>query len=368
MNATMRVLLTVALIVAIALAVWFITADRDAFTNPYADVNWNNVGHYHANLHTHTTFSDGSFDPHVVIDKYHELDYDILALTDHDTHHYQAWPRTLYPWTSLNEIYHIVTDPDTPWGDNIRNKTSEEWQDRDPELLNMLSIEGSEILRTHHIGSYFNSYAEGERDEETVFQEIGARDGISMFFHPGRYNRDPDWYVDFFMRHPHLVGMEIYNQVDRYPVDRPQWDRILYRMMPDNPVWGFANDDTHRAHHFGANRNVFLLENKDHETFRNAMVNGHIYLFVPVELGDRPDVILSEVRASRSRITLSLEGTYNEIEWVTHNPAEDDSHVIHTGVHITLSDIPEEANFVRAVIVSDGGRTYTQPFGIRRAG
>lgn len=60
--------------------------ENDYFLNPYEDMNWETVQYYDANLHTHTTLSDGSYDPHQAIDKYHELDYHILALTDHDTH------------------------------------------------------------------------------------------------------------------------------------------------------------------------------------------------------------------------------------------------------------------------------------------
>src|SRR5262245_2782728 len=36
------------------------------------------------NLHAHTTFSDGVLAPHRLIEAYERLDYDFLAITDHD--------------------------------------------------------------------------------------------------------------------------------------------------------------------------------------------------------------------------------------------------------------------------------------------
>jgi hypothetical protein len=38
------------------------------------------------NLHAHTTFSDGVMVPHRLVEEYERLDYDFLAITDHDDH------------------------------------------------------------------------------------------------------------------------------------------------------------------------------------------------------------------------------------------------------------------------------------------
>ncbi|MEX0779279.1 MAG: hypothetical protein WD037_06075 [Balneolales bacterium] len=348
-------------IVLALLAILYLT-DRDQFISPYENVDWETTEYYHVNLHTHTTLSDGHYDPHQAIDKYHELDYDILALTDHDTHHDHVRDKTLYPWTMLNDIYHELKDEIKRDSITFGENSNEEWQNRDPEELNMLSVEGSEMSDSHHIGSYLSDYAEAEGDEETIFQEIAERDGLAIFNHPGRYDK----YVDFFRKHRHVVGMEIYNQVDRFPMDRAKWDRILYRMMPEQAIWGFANDDTHSTKHFGANRNVFLLPDMSHDSFREAMHHGHIYLYVPEELGGRPGIKITNIETSGSRISLTIEGEANEVQWITHNPESDDSYSVHNGLEITMADVPEDANFVRAVIISDDGRTYTQPFGIQR--
>lgn len=333
--------------------------------NPYADVEWEKTGYYDANLHTHTNLSDGRYDPHYAIDTYHALDYRILALTDHDSLHVAVWPRALYPWTELNAIYHQIKDQvsvrfEKPFAELV----DEEWENRDPDKLGMVSIPGSEISRTHHVSSLFNDYAGGTNSEDIAFQEIADRSGLAVFNHPGRYERDVDWYVDYFKRYYHVVGMEIYNQVDRYPVDRPRWDRILHRLMPGRPVWGFANDDTHSDSHFGRNRNIFLLPALTSGNVFRAMQKGHFYLFVPTEQGTPPAVRLRNVEVSAGSIRLTISGDYDRIEWITHNPATDNSEVIGEEAKLPLDDIPASARFVRAVIIGTAGRTYTQPFGL----
>ena len=335
------------------------------FSSPYEGVAWETVGHYDANLHTHTNLSDGRFDPHAVIDRYHGMGYRILALTDHDHMHVDVRPNALYPWTDLNMIYHkIKSEESVRFNRTYGELADEEWQGRDPKDLGMVSIEGSEISRTHHIASLFNDYAGGTADEETALQEIGARDGLAVFLHPGRYTFTADWYVDFYRRHPHLVGMEVYNQADRYPGDRRMWDSVLYHLMPDRPVWGFANDDTHRDVHFGWNRNVFVLSKLSKEHVFKAMEYGHFYFFVPFEQGTPPTVKLAGAVVGDGTVRLTLVGDYNRVEWITYNPDTGANHAVGHGLEVSLDDIYPPTSFVRAVIIGDEGRTYTQPFGL----
>ena len=52
--------------------------------NPYEQVDWSNYKQYKANFHTHTTRSDGQLNPHTVVERYHALGYQVLAITDHN--------------------------------------------------------------------------------------------------------------------------------------------------------------------------------------------------------------------------------------------------------------------------------------------
>ena len=173
--------------------------------NPYAEVNWS-AAQYTANLHTHTTQSDGHMGPARVIDEYHQRGYDILALTDHNLN---TWP----------------------------------WQDfgRDPASLGMLAVPGNELSRHDHTGALFCELETDETDHDAALGEVAAAGGLAILYHPGRY-----WtptgdhtvsaevlagYSRLFRRHDHLVGMEIINQGNRYPHDRLLWDALLEEVM-----------------------------------------------------------------------------------------------------------------------------------------
>lgn len=90
-------------------------------------------------------------------------------------------------------------------------------------------------------------------------------------------------------------------------MDRPKWDAILHQLMPERTVWGFANDDTHGSNHFGRNRNVFLISDLTIENVRSAMEHGHLYLYIPVEIGDRPDITIVADRLPFVLSVLSFE-------------------------------------------------------------
>ena len=340
--------------------------------NPYEGIDWNSVALYDANFHTHTRLSDGVLDPHQAIDRYHALGYRILALTDHDSHHdvdahgNEAWPYALYPWTEIATIFESIKDQVSRiWNQTWQQAANEPWQNRDPDSLNMIAVQGSEISRTHDIGSFFNDYAGGTSSEETAFEEIKARDGLSIFCHPGRYNYDVQWYVNFYEEYDHLIGMEVYNQRDRYPQDRALWDEVLYQLMPDRPVWGFANDDMHRPNdHLGWNRNVFPLEELNEANVRTAMEQGAFYFYKPNVRGASPSLTIAEITATEEFINVAVNEDFEKIEWLTFNPLTSQTEIINTGSKIFFNDLPPYATFIRAEVVGDQGKLYTQPFGI----
>src|SRR5210317_501741 len=70
--------------------------EKITINNPYDGVSWEKEHRHKANLHTHTTNSDGKIQPHDVVDGYKALGYSALAITDHD--------RVTYPWTAFSKI------------------------------------------------------------------------------------------------------------------------------------------------------------------------------------------------------------------------------------------------------------------------
>lgn len=325
---------------------------RYAISNPYEGVDWETVEYHDANFHTHTQLSDGSMSPEEVVDTYRGLGYSILAFTDHNTAHAGRWPSTLFPWTSFEDI--ATTAGEGPW------------EDRDPSTLGMIAVEGSEISQNHHIGSWFNDFVGTTEDEEASLDAIASRDGLAIFNHPGRYDRDDSWYVEMFARHPEVIGLEIFNQKDRYPEDRDRWDRILHLTMPERNVWGFGNDDMHSIDNLGWNRNILLVAQLTESEVRASLEGGRFFVFKPYAHQGAPDVRISQVALPNDGIRLSVEGTYSSIYWITYYSEDSESAIIGMGDTFRTARLPLDAHFVRAVIFSEGGKLFTQPFGLER--
>ncbi len=322
--------------------------------NPYATVDWEKDGRYKTNFHTHTTRSDGCLNPHEVVDRYHKLGYSVLALTDHN--------EVTYPWTRFSTL--------SPSAGSVKNLAANRletdslaYQDREPDALNMTAVQGNELSRHHHMGSYFTDH-NGTQTAEESLDAVSAKDGLAVLFHPGRYKQPVEWYVALYRKYPCLVGLEVFNQGDRYPNDRKTWDAILTDLMPDRPVWGFSNDDLHSRAHLGRNWAVLLLPDRSESQVRRAMERGLFY-FVHAPQGHEgpPPPIIRRivVDAARASITLAVSGEAR-VEWISRGE------VIHRGATLNLAQLPAVDGYVRAEVrAPEGGPVAgTQPFGIRR--
>ena len=73
---------------------------------------------------------------------------------------------------------------------------------------------------------------------------VESSGGLSQVNHPGRYSSpaDWDWYIPWYRGYPFCVGMEVFNQGDRYSQDRQLWDNINenYFQSDGALVWGYS--------------------------------------------------------------------------------------------------------------------------------
>jgi len=233
--------------------------------NPYEDVDWNTVGQYKANMHTHTTQSDGRLAPQVVIDEYRARGYSILSLTDHNL---CTWPWTeldvmerkgrAYQYDEAQRQQHVSRDGKKGKDGKQRSKDVmpvPPYEKRDPATLGMLAVSGNEASRHHHMCTYFIQY--------------GKAGGLALLNHPGRYwkpeNGDSipadvvEQYGSLYRTYEHLIGLEVINQGMRYPLDIALWDKVLAATMPERPVWGYANDDMHHPDTLGCDWDVVFF-------------------------------------------------------------------------------------------------------------
>ncbi|RCW36812.1 PHP domain-containing protein [Marinilabilia salmonicolor] len=300
--------------------------------NPYENIDWSSVERHKANLHTHTTESDGRFTPSEVVKMYAEAGYSVLAITDHDD---KGPDKTTWPW----ENYDI--------------NTSEYY---------ILPVQGNEISKANHIGSYFNDYSDGNQSSEKIaIEEIGKLDGLAVVNHPGRYRkkRNAEFYSDLYQTFDHLVGMEVVNKGDLYPDDRILYDSILSFLMPDRPVWAFSNDDFHRQKNFGTSYNIFLLPENglQLDIFREGFKRGHFFAVYDPSSTWSKAVVPDSVVVSDSEIVVYADCDDQQIQWIS------EGYLVHIGKTLPLT--MNLGKYVRATIIGENmAFTLVQPFGL----
>ncbi len=321
--------------------------------NPYESIDWKSDVHYKANFHTHTTGSDGRMNPHTVVDKYHRLGYSVLAITDHN--------RVTYPWTSFDSM-----EASRASIERLEKGELEEqdivYENRDPQQIGMLSIQGNELSKHHHMGSFFNDHNNTTTEEESL-KSTAEKDGITILFHPGKYNKSIDWYVNLFKKYNHLIGLEATQQGNRYPNDRMKWDSILTVTMPKTPVWGFSNDDMHLEDQLGTNWNVLILPELTKEWVREGMKEGRFFYVYSSE-GHKVETFpsINSIHVDHQKETIKINSTGSDsILWISSGK------IIQKGNILKLKNNYNVSKYVRAEVYgSNGVLLGTQPFGIEK--
>lgn len=303
------------------------TGEVSCALNPYAAVDWAMWQQYKANYHTHTTESDGDQSPTQVIDEYSSANYDILAITDHD--------KITWPWTSWN---------------------------RNPAALGMLAVRGDEYSNTDHVNAFF-SFTSASQGLENGVPHVESSGGLSHINHPGRYRPPSDWsfYIPWFDDYPSCVGIEVYNQGDRYPDDRRLWDNINenYFRSYGKLAWGYSNDDKHSTDHLYRNFHFMLMPELSEAALRIAKETGaHYFAYEPGGSGTANVPRINDIYVDEVAETITITATdYIDISWIGPGTT-----VVATGEIFDYSNYPYKP-FVRAVLQGIYGDSFTQPFG-----
>ncbi len=320
------------------------------YYNPYANINWTGINQYKANLHTHTTHSDGFHDPHEVIDFYYTANYKILALSDHNL--------ITYPWTKLDSI-------------------NPSYENRNPIALDILDIQGNELSASHHTGSLINTILGNGANLDSTLQVMDSINSLGIFYHPGRYWKidsvyqannvhSPDWYLNHFQNYPSIRGLEVHNQGDKYSNDRILWDILLLRIMPHQNIWGFSNDDMHLfPDDCYKSYNIMLMDMLNLQNFRNAIDSG-AFFFAYEENGDGNSLVPSIDSIVVDEINKSISlyaNNYTKIHWISGIEGTDSlrkSKVLDSTAVFYYDSLTTP--YIRAEIINQYGKLYTQPF------
>lgn len=382
-------LISVLLVVSIAISLFLpVTAFAGQvsyeITSPYETVDWENWNQYKAQLHTHTLYSDGTVDVKDVVERYYELGYDILAVTDHGV--------VNKGWNKVPEVLDLIGY--NQYINNFKPMSQERYEEITIEGAGrggrpMLDVPyGIElnalVIRKNHVNGFFVDYGQGilgtEEDYETVIKGNSEAGGLTFINHPGDFiaanaenGRAKDYnqlkvFIDPLMKYDSCVGIEVFNLRDTTDrADRILWDTILQYTIPQGKnVWGFANDDSHALDDIDVTRDIMLMPELSNEALRTAMENGTFFAcsrYARYEMGE--DFVgegeyakIHSLRVDDENDTITVVASdYDVIEWIA------DGEVITTGETIDLREFSDEIGcYVRFQIKNEGGIVCSQPF------
>ena len=400
----------------------FAAAETDyTVVDPYAAVDWDTASLYKANLHTHSTYSDGEFTLPDMVEKYYDMGYDILAMTDHGVINY-GWnkPHNTFPpfcWANhveghpLSYIYH--TEADMTDEDYIRITTGADRGGRGMvDVTGGIEMNMAVISKTHVNGYYLEpgSYGEGEWGTENDYAgavegvENDGKEGYTVLNHVGDWldsGKYPErahlpkniaYFAKIFINNPSCLGMEIVNNRDRVTSqDRALWDELLQVVIPaGRTVVAFSDDDSETEDEMGHSYEMFPLSENTPENVKAALISGAFFCCSRFDRTDpnnvtegpggygEPEYVpqVGAVRVDQAANTIAVTVLDDEsrpcrtVTWIADGKVLKQDQVSAGGTSvIDLNDYEDALGcYIRFQLNSENGVTYSQAFELRYAG
>lgn len=392
-------------------------------TNPYEQVDWDSWGTYKAQLHCHTNASDGYLTIHEFVQKHYDLDYDIVALTDHGTinrgwnNEPQLVPILRFIKRERTQMADIIPLTEEEYSSYLNGTAASDSRTHQNGMLDVplgIELNMATPVADCHLTGYFAEYGQGLAgvygDYETPSKGVRKKGGISMLSHVGEFvypDKDSadhvgqpvdEYYSNKFARifldnAGSSVGMGINSATDAHTrCDRILYDSILQRTIPNGVVpWSFTFSDSHNERSLNDAYTMMLMENFTMEDFRSSMENGLCFgvshYSNGVELNgmeEMPNLTEDEVMENKlylsndtpmvTRVTvdaqsetISIEGEhFNEITWVSNgNVIKRESNITTGSAALYLHDpdlLSDPSLYVRFYITGENGICYSQPF------
>ncbi len=371
----LSVLCVVALLVGSLSTVAFATTDVDyKITNPYANVDWS-WEQYKADLHTHTTASDGHDTLKDMIETNYDYGFDIYAVSDHGL--------TSRSWTDAQDVIYglkffvQLRDPNaeivaleqnglTFDGDNysVINENGDDYYVQSYEdgsqgqkmLRVPYAIENNPTsLNNAHVNSWFVDYGHGlvggTSDYETPIKAVDELGGLSVINHPGEYTnaRDEDFTADAYdesydyyitkfenllLEYPSCIGIDINSKGDsRTRFDRKLWDIMLMDLAPvGRNVSAIATSDAHSTAAAYTGYTRMPMPANTSENLKSCMSQGAFFAASRC-LGNHDELVIyadyllengsADAQAAMADVLTRQEDNYNakyEADYVTEAP------------------------------------------------
>ncbi len=389
-------------------------------TNPYENVDWDTWGAYKTQLHSHTNASDGYLTIHEYVQKHYDLNYDIVALTDHGTIN-KGWniaPETVpllrYIKKERTNMAPIEPLTDEEYDSYLNGTAVSETRTHQNGMLDVpkgIELNMATPIADCHLTGYFSDYGQGLAgvygDYETPSAGVAENGGISMLSHVGEYvytDKDSadhvgqpvdDYYAEKFAKifldyQGSSVGMGINSATDAHTrCDRILYDQILQKTIPNGVVpWSFTFSDSHNERSLNDAYTMHLMPSLTMDNFRSSMENGEFFSISHysngVELNGMAEMpgyeddceskdymsddtpMVTRLSADQENDTITVEGTnFNMITWVSNGNVILRETDITDGtatldLHAELLDEPYL--YVRFYLTGDNGICYSQPF------
>mgnify|MGYP002513377203 CR=1 FL=1 len=288
-------------------------------TNPYANVDWS-WKQYKADLHTHTTASDGDDTLKKMIETNYDYGFDIYAVSDHGTTNYSWTEQDVIPAIKvalglkdgMSQIETLNADGGLTFDGNRYSLVNEQGGDyyyqtyedgtTGQRMLRVpYAIENNPTsLNNAHVNSWFVDYGHGivggTSDYETPIKAVDELGGLSVINHPGEYTNARDeeytadayddsysYYIDKFenliKKYPSCIGIDINSKGDsRTRFDRKLWDIMLMDLTPEGEnVLAIATSDAHRATAAYTGYTMMLMPENTVDNLKNCMSAGEFF-------------------------------------------------------------------------------------------
>lgn len=288
-------------------------------TNPYANVDWS-WDQYKADLHTHTTASDGDDTLKDMLEVNYDYGFDIYAVSDHGTTSYSWTYQEVIPaiqvflgikdgtreLVALEEGGGLTFDGDrydvvTENGGDYYYQTYEDGTTGQYMLrVPYANEQNPTSLNNAHVNTWFVDYGHGvvggTSDYETPIKAVDELGGLSVINHPGEYTNARDeeytcdaydesysYYIDKFesllLKYPSCLGIDINSKGDsRTRFDRKLWDIMLMDLAPqDRNVLAIATSDAHRVSAAYTGYTMMIMPENTVDNLYNCMSNGEFF-------------------------------------------------------------------------------------------
>ena len=235
---------------------------------------------YKANMHIHSTFSDGALSPEEIKENYLNAGYSIVAFTDHEM---------IVPHNELrDERFLPITAYELSVKENIPGKRIEHWKalhlnlySKDPNKtfssafsVSSMYWEKSRKLLPNELKNYECPYKEHTTPCINLLIKKAREEGFLVSYnHPVWSQHDYRDYIDF----TGLWGIEVHNTECNslgYRDTVTPWRDILRR---GERIFPLATDDAHSKKNFFGGWIWVLADRLDYGEVMSALENGDFY-------------------------------------------------------------------------------------------